>query len=239
LIRWEDIEREITKQTIQQLQNNGKVSREVSEDWLRQYELDLAALEETRTKLSENANRLREKEEEVRQWKQMYLQLLRRSSTTGSDKKSDVETIIENAGNAIKTAASDFRAQLTFLEGRIEKTANLFEEPELLYAALKWLATTYRDAKVGVESCSDLDKSCREACQFRYAAHQSDITMGMFASDYEVTYRGSKYKLREHIGYGTSTEPRHTVRIGFFFDEKKQKVVIGFIGQHQTTRQSN
>ena len=63
--------------------------------------------------------------------------------------------------------------------------------------------------------------------------------MGMFTSDYEVTYQGAKFKLREHIGYGTSTEPRHTIRIAFFFYEKTQKVVIGYIGQHQTTRQSN
>jgi hypothetical protein len=131
------------------------------------------------------------------------------------------------------------RGRLTVLDGRIEKDANLFEEPELLYAALKWLATIYRDAKAGIERCSDLDKSCREACQFRYTAHQSETTMGMFASDYEVTYRGAKFKLREHIRFGISTEPRHTIRVAFFFDEKKQKVVIGYVGQHQTTRQSN
>jgi hypothetical protein len=160
-------------------------------------------------------------------------------NAASSDSKIDVEAVIEDADSAIKTAKKDFRGQLTFLDGRIEKDASLFEEQELLYAALRWLATTYRDARTGTASRSDLDKSCRETCQFRYTAHQSDITMSMFASDYEVTFRGEKFRLREHIGYGTSTEPRHTIRIAFFFDEKKQKVVIGYIGQHQTTRQSN
>ena len=239
LVRWEDVEREITKQTMQQLQSAGSVSRELSDDWLRQYELDLAALDEARRELSDSANQLRETEDEVRQWKQMYLQLLRSSPAAGSDEKADIEAVIDDAESAIKTAAKDFKGRLTFIDGRIEKDAALSDEPELLYASLKWLATTYRDAKAGVERCSDLDKSCRETCQFRYTAHQSDITMGMFASDYEVTYRGAKFKLREHIGYGTSTEPRHTIRIAFFFDEKKQKVVIGYIGQHQMTRQSN
>jgi hypothetical protein len=238
LVRWEDVEREITKQTVQQLRA-GSVSRGLSEDWLRQYEIDLAALDDARRELSDSANRLREKEEEVRQWKQMYLQQLRGTAPASSDKNSAIEAVIEDAESTIKTAAKDFRGRLTVLDGRIEKDANLFEEPELLYAALKWLATTYRDAKAGIERCADLDKSCRETCQFRYTAHQSEITMGMFASDYEVTYRGVKFQLREHVGYGTSTEPRHTIRVAFFFDEKKHKVVIGYVGQHQTTRQSN
>jgi hypothetical protein len=63
--------------------------------------------------------------------------------------------------------------------------------------------------------------------------------MGMYASDYEVIYEGCKVKLKEHVGFGTSTEPRHTIRIAFFFDETKQKVVVGYIGQHQATRKSN
>jgi hypothetical protein len=42
-----------------------------------------------------------------------------------------------------------------------------------------------------------------EACQFRYNAHQSDVTMGMYSNDYELTYRGVKVKLKEHIGFGT------------------------------------
>jgi hypothetical protein len=238
LVRWEDVEREITKQMVQQLESAGSISPQPTEDWLRQYELDLAALGVARRELSDNANRLREKEDEVRQWKQMYLQLLR-GSAASSDKKTDVEAVIEDPESAIKTAAKDFKGRITFLDGRIEKDANLFEEPELLYGALKWLATIYRDAKAGIEPCSDLDKSCRETCQFRYNGHQSEITMGMFASDYEVTYRGAKVRLREHIGYGTSTEPRHTIRIAFFFDEMKHKVVIGYIGQHQATRHSN
>jgi hypothetical protein len=74
---------------------------------------------------------------------------------------------------------------------------------------------------------------------FRYNAHQSEITMSMFAGDYEVNYGGSRVKLKEHIGYGVSTEPRHTIRVAFFFDESARKVVIGYIGQHQATRKSN
>lgn len=90
-----------------------------------------------------------------------------------------------------------------------------------------------------MERCTDLDHSCRESCQFRYNAHQSEITMNMFATDYEVNYRGTRVKLREDIGYGVSTEPRHTIRVAFFFDEASRKVIVGYVGQHQATRKSN
>ncbi|WP_375762463.1 hypothetical protein ACE10W_37180 [Bradyrhizobium sp. B025] len=241
LVRWEDIERELTKRTIQQLQHAGTLSSTVSEEWLRQYELDLSALGAARQELAEATDRLLEREEEVRQWKQMYLQLLRTAPAESGEPLSDSEALIEDADSAIETASRDFKEQLVILNGRVEKDASQFEEPELLYAALKWLATTYRKAKIGATRCADLDKSCRETCQFRYNAHQSEITMGMFASDYEVRYGNSKtpIKLKEHIGFGTSTEPRHTIRIAFFFDEDKKKVIVGYIGQHQATRKSN
>ena len=238
LVRWEDIEREITKQTMQRLQNPGAVSTSVSEDWLRQYETDLASLESAREELSTVSDRLLEKEEEVRQWKQMYLQALRsRASDSGATPSNEI--LIEDVETAIEIAKQDFSDRIEVMDGRIAKEASQFEEPELLYAAFKWLATTYWNSKAGGPGCDDLDKSCRENCQFRYNAHQSEITMGMFASDYEVTHLGSKVKLKEHIGYGTSTEPRHTIRIAFFFDEKQRKVIVGYIGQHQATRRSN
>ncbi|MFZ5675710.1 MAG: hypothetical protein ACOZAM_22355 [Pseudomonadota bacterium] len=236
LVRWEDVEREITKHTVQKLRATGTASPTISDDWLRQYETDLAALDGARRELADASERLLEMDGQVRVWKQMYLQLLRQTSETATEKVDDP---IEDTESAIEAAIRDFRDQLVVIDGRVERDAQLFEEPELLYAAFKWLATTYWKAKANVARCPDLDKSCRESCQFRYSAHQSEITMGMFATDYEVAYYGSKVKLKEHIGYGTSTEPRHTIRIAFFFDEARQRVVIGYIGQHQSTRRSN
>ncbi len=241
LVRWEEVEREITRQAMQQLQAGAAASSSVPQDfsdWLRKYEDDLATLDATRQKLDDTSERLREKEEEVRQWKQMYLQSLRAKSVV-SDKALDEVPTIEDVQTAIESAARDFKDRLIFIDGRVQKETREFEEPELLYAALNWLATVYWNAKAGVERCADLDKSCREFCQFRYSAHQSEITMGMFSTDYEVDWESHKIKLKEHVGFGTSTEPRHTIRVAFFFDSTKRKVVIGYVGQHQATRRSN
>jgi len=230
IARWEDIERESARQALQ--------SGQVSADWFKQYEEDLAALDALKKEAEETAEALRAKDEEVRQWKQMYLQILQ-TKLDPQDVPNDDDSLIEDVSNAIDVAALKFRDRLAFVEGRVQKNSNEFEEPELFYAALSWLATVYWNAKAGKASCSDFDKSCRETCQFRYAAHQSEVTMGMFSSDYEVVWNKKKVKLKEHLGYGTSPEPRHTIRIAFFFDENIEKVVIGYVGQHQATRKSN
>jgi hypothetical protein len=100
---------------------------------------------------------------------------------------------------------------------------------------LRWLATTYHGAKTGV-SRPDLVESCRRARGFRYAAHQSEVTMGQYKSDYEITWRGKVVTLKEHVGFGTSRDPRHTIRVAFFFDDRTKKIVVGYVGLHQQNR---
>ena len=96
---------------------------------------------------------------------------------------------------AVEAAADEFKDRLVFIENRVGKEAGYFDRPELLYGALRWLATTYRDSKTGARSCPDFDKSCRKASGFWYTAHQSEVTMGQYASDYEVTWGGKRVKL--------------------------------------------
>jgi hypothetical protein len=239
LVRWEDIERENTRRTIHVLQKSAQnESGKISDEWLRQYETDLGALDAVRKELAAVSEALLEREGEIRLWKNMYLQSQRSKAADPDSQPADVPGI-ETTDEAIDAARKDFANRLEVLDGRVSKEASQFEQPELLYAAFTWLATTYWNARTGVERCADLDHSCRETCQFRYNAHQSEITMSTYATDYEVTYGGARVKLKEHIGYGVSTEPRHTIRVAFFFDEKARKVVIGYVGQHQATRKSN
>jgi hypothetical protein len=41
--------------------------------------------------------------------------------------------------------------------------------------------------------------------------------------------------VREHIGTGKSKRPEETIRIAFKWLESEEKVLIGYIGQHQRT----
>jgi hypothetical protein len=222
----------------QEAGNAAQLDQAESIKWLQQYEEDLSELDATKKALEEANGRLEQVLDELRAWKQSYIQLLRQRGAPPAEAGTD-QFDIEDAHDAIEAACRDFADRLFFVDGRIDKAAYQFEEPELLYAAFKWLHETYWPAKTGSEHCEDLDKSCREACRFRYSAHQSEVTMGMYRGDYELVHNGQKSWLKEHIGFGVSTDPRKTIRIAFFFDPKGRKVVIGYVGQHQTTRKSN
>jgi hypothetical protein len=143
-----------------------------------------------------------------------------------------------SADKVVQLALVDFHDRLEVIESRVGKEVSHFEHPELLYGALRWLATTYHDAKTRTVSCPDLEKSCRLASGFRYAWSQSEVTMGQYNSDYEIKLRGKVAKLREHLAYGTGRGPRRTIRIAFVWDGESKHVVVGYIGQHQQTRAS-
>lgn len=58
--------------------------------------------------------------------------------------------------------------------------------------------------------------------------------MGQFAEYYEVVVDGRKHKLEEHISTGNGYA-RGTIRIAFYWDGDRGKVVVGYIGRHQRT----
>jgi hypothetical protein len=136
----------------------------------------------------------------------------------------------------INLALDEFTDRLDVLRSRVAKDAEHFRRPEQFYGALRWLATTYIDSKTGIAPCPELDASCRAACGFRYIAHQSDVTMGMYASNYRIQRRGRTVQLREHLAFGNAFDPRHTIRIAWFVEDGR--VIVGYVGQHQATRAS-
>jgi hypothetical protein len=242
IAHWEDIEREINAQTVRRIagagtESNGNAAPTDWDKWFKNYEDELDSHAETKRQLETTSDQLRTVETQVAQWKEMYLQALRQRAQSAEAE----ELIIDDAEAAIAVARKDFDKELIFYDGRIRKSAYDFGEPELLYAAFQWLARTYRQAKMsgGAGDHGALDKSCREFCNFSYHAHQSDVTMGMYPEDYEVHHDGKAVKLPEHLAYGTSTQARFTIRIAFFYDKKSKRVVIGFLGQHQSNRRSN
>lgn len=238
--RWEDIEREIARLSIEtSTKHSSSAATTVPPEWLKQYEADIDALRQKNEELEILDAQLREKEEELRQWKQLYLHSIRTKASDEKDIQDTEDFVFTNSMDVINAVQKQYEDSLYFIDGRISKECEQFEELERLYAACTWLATTYRKAKLGVEKCTDFDTSCREVCGFRYSAHQSSVTMGMFASDYEISWQGKNVKLEEHIGYGSSTEPRFTIRMAFFFDSNLGKVIVGYVGQHQANRKSN
>ncbi len=109
-----------------------------------------------------------------------------------------------------------------------------FDQRSQVYSALEWLATTYRDSKMGDTPVGNLDGSLFETCGWHYRPFQSEVTVGKYRSDYEVIHDGKKYPLTEHIGRGAGNSAGQ-IRIAFAWDETRKAVVVGYIGRHQRT----
>ena len=215
-----------------------KIRSLVEEEWASRYDKLYKQVSEEQAnrfthRVAEVDKKAREYLTDLVRWRQAYLATYLACFAAGGSPEPQGRL---TSMDAIEAAAHEFKARLAIIDNRVEKDVGHFYRPELLYGALRWLATTYRDAKIGVRSCPDLDKSCRQASAFSYTAHQSEVTMGQYASDYQVTWGGKGVTLREHVGFGTSRDPRYTIRVAFFLDGKTKSVIVGYIGLHQQTR---
>lgn len=163
----------------------------------------------------------------------------------GRTHEAETQLPPESVVDAIERAKQQFGDQLVFsLNGKSDERSP-FESPSEVLAAFEWLAVVYRDSKTGAKSCPDLDKDLRETITgWHYSAHQNESTARSHrAKDwYQCPWAGSptgKLEIHEHIKCGRSRDAEETIRIAFSWEPKIQKVVIGFIGQHQRNAHTN
>lgn len=252
VVRWSDVSKLRSRSQLKSLrdQEDAKVDLSFAEelfDTISDLEDRKGALQE---ELDNTRDDLDDARNQVRYWKNQYLDLAsgngkERSTSpdpaSPSSLSSAVEKVLERYGPSEleETPSSDElqSEEVTLWVPRAVQrdVEDHFEDPSSAYGALEWIATTFHHAKTGQQSCSDFDKSCRGACGFSYSAHQSETTMGQYPEDYTMEWRGKKRTLRRHVGKGSDKDPRHTIRIAFFFDEELEVIVVGYIGQHQRT----
>lgn len=233
--RWEDLERILSRQLRRQLRDEGKDIElvEMAEEFIGELEADkeLKQLEIERL-LSD----LEAAKSEAEQWRTAYQDSQRNDQQQISQIKKTQQLPAATLDDAVAMAVANYPGKLFVLPSAMEDEARLYENPEGVYDALKWLATVYLDARTGKASCSNLNLSCKENCGFSYSGGQSEVTMGQYRNEYEKLWDGEKIKLEEHIGIGSGKDPRRTIRIAFYFDINKKLTLVGYIGQHQRTR---
>jgi hypothetical protein len=141
-----------------------------------------------------------------------------------------------DVNSAVVLAEKRFSDELLFqLNSKSWTKNNPYEDPQAVLDALEWLATTYYRSRIGEISIPKLDDSIYEACRWRYASNQSEVTMGQYESYYKTVVGDQTYWLGEHIGRGSSKDPVNTIRIAFYWDKEQRRVIVGYIGQHQQT----
>ena len=107
-----------------------------------------------------------------------------------------------------------------------------FDQPNQVYSALEWLATTYRNSRTGEKPVGNLDVSLFTTCGWRYRPLQPDGSLGRHRSDYQTSDDGKTYTLEEHIGRGTGRTPGQ-IRVAFTWDDERKVVVVGYVGRQQ------
>ena len=119
---------------------------------------------------------------------------------------------------------------------RSEPRGYPFKDPDQFFLGLQFLATTFRDAMAGRKDCPDLVTACKEECGLNYSPNQSPSTMGEFPEYYRTRYDGEDVPLTRHLGRGNNKDPRLSFRLAFHYDKDRDRVVLGYLGQHQRTR---
>lgn len=137
---------------------------------------------------------------------------------------------------AVQLAEDRYGDRLLFrFNSESEAESSAFKWPEQVWKALRWLATDYYQSHLGLAPILDMDEACRSACGMWYKTGQHETTMAQYRNSYTTRVEGRIIWLGEHIGKGNSFDPRRTIRIAFDWDKQLQKVVVGYIGQHQRT----
>lgn len=151
---------------------------------------------------------------------------------------------IEDVKDAVEQAKRSFEDHLVFALNAKSQQNSAFEKPEEVFGALAWLAKYLRVSKlnpdIGVNLNEALDKSLKKAVRpnWFYTPRQSPTATGKHPDSYTASHQGTKYDLHEHIGRGKSHSAKGSIRIAFAWDEKKRKLIVGYIGRHQPTGRS-
>lgn len=242
LARWSEIERRVNAARLKEARDRGDQL-----EFMKLLEEEVTALSRSKGQLEQQVSSLDSQlhaaledadkyKGESAYWRGEYLKV-QKAHAEDPQPQPEAEPL-ESVSAALERAEQTYQERLAIRLNSASDKDSPFQDAPSLYKALVFLATKYVDAKQGTRPCPDLDAECRKMSGFQYKSGQSAVTVGRNRSDYETTWKGEKIPVEEHLSRGTDRDPRHTIRVGFYFDRKDGRVVIGYVGQHQTTRQS-
>lgn len=109
----------------------------------------------------------------------------------------------------------------------------IFNDPELVFKALKLLGTTYYQMRMGYVELHEFKKQCTEL-GIEEAGSIADSSAGELGDTYFVSYHGKRCKLERHLKKGKVRDPQFCMRIYFFWSEEDSQIIIGSLPQHLT-----
>ncbi|AXI99974.1 hypothetical protein CYPRO_0691 [Cyclonatronum proteinivorum] len=226
-LTWEGAQKIDRQKRLEKAKETG-----TQEEWIQLLEEENLSLSSSN---DEKTNEIKELKGQVFDLRKQNEQLLTSIKYNKSINTILNDTLSFDSFNSVISDISKKYRDHILIEKRAIKDSS-FKDYESLHKALTWLALTYCKYKTKEVQIENLDHSCKESCGFFYSSNQSTRTMGQYKDDYEYFYNGEKHQLKEHIGTGANKHPEYTIRIAFFFDKESNKVIVGYLGQHQRTR---
>jgi hypothetical protein len=245
--RWEDVERAVARSRLAM----SKAAGNPDEAWQLAQEMVDAADARARES-AEEAVRLQERIQELQSdvakadsdqsyWKDRAEALTRQIQNTRGETKAGLDAgAPSSVTGALQSLLAQYGDRIDVEWSKVhQRDCNQFEDVKAAAAAFNWIANVFYFAKKGWLPGCDLETSALQTCGFQYSANQSEVTMGQYASDYTVRVGEQVRYIKPHLRRGSSTQPRHALRIAFDFIPEYDKILIAFVGQHQSTRSSN
>ncbi len=227
---WEKLQRLNRKQLLTKASSESDF-RALADRYAEENDFLTEELRKVRLQLEAKAIELDKSQYAEEYYRQLYT-VTQRSEPTQAEAAAPVSTVSE----AISRTKVEFSDRLAFALNSKSEEDSPYEQPEEVYSALVFLATTYCDARTGEVPCGDFAEALSaDLPGWKYKSGQSDVTMGKYKDWYKCSYAGQNHLLKEHVGTSTNREARYAIRIAFFFDDVSQKVVVGYLGQHQKT----
>ncbi len=160
-------------------------------------------------------------------------------SSKDSSAPEPIPSEIESIRQALALAEARYGDKLLIHLNKKSDPDYDYNRPKEAWDALEWLATTYHQTQTGKIRVKDLNESIRKTCSgWDYKPDQTDITVNTYREWYTTSINGAAYQLRRHIGKGTGRQNSNIIRIAFTWDDRSQRVIIGYIGPHQRSRAS-
>ncbi len=144
------------------------------------------------------------------------------------------EAPIGDVPTALLRAEDEMGDGLIFLQSAKESAAgSRYKDPEKVFQAFEALSEVgplYFSSKKRRESIGPLEDLFGKR-GFKYASQDSPTTTGMFAEQRTFTYIGRRVLMSRHLTLGGGSR-ENCLQIYFEFDEKNEKVVVGYCGVH-------
>lgn len=180
------------------------------------------AREQRDTEVGELRGELARSREAEEHWRLAYVEACKERA--GADGRAPA---IANVRDAVSLAEAAFGDKLLIALNGKSDVGVPFAKPSEVFDALAWLATAYRRQPAD---------SIGEACPgWFYKPDQTASTVGKYREWYETSTGGRTFPLMTHLGKGASFDPKSTIRIGFAWDDERQRTVVGYVGRHQRT----